>query len=108
MAAARVCSQRVASSVVADAPETLDGVRFVAGEPTRVECAGEWAIRLFNAFPTLDGVGVSDCSRSPSTTGDLEWNTADGSIGRRSRARISIMVQGITRNIRDDAKGITG
>ena len=63
----------------------LGGVRFVAGERTWLEYAGEWGIRCLDDCATLDGVGVSDFSRSASIEGGLEGCTADNSIGRAEK-----------------------
>ena len=68
--------------VVADAPEMLGSGCFVAGERTCLEYAGEWAICLFNIFTTLDGVGVSNSSRSALIVGEVEWNTMGNSVRR--------------------------
>ena len=69
--------------LAADGPgRLLGGVRFVAGERSRLGCTGEWAIRSLDERATLDWVGVSDCLWSGLIAGGLEWSTAGISISR--------------------------
>lgn len=60
----------------------LAGVRSVAGERTRLDCAGDWEIRFLDFFLTLDVVGVSDLSRLASIEVGLVGSTVNSSIGR--------------------------
>ena len=60
----------------------LGGVRSVAGERSRLDCAGDWEIRCLDFCLTLDVVGVSDLSRLASIEGGLVGSTVNSSIGR--------------------------